>query len=925
MRRSLRVVIAACAFLWGIVIESMGQDSIRPSGEMKKAQQEPVELSQGELPRPMVRQKYPNTAGIDIVTDAPWRVVRKPNSWIPVLIFVPDANLPDRGFPWDRNFFRGFKFTRITIYEGMQTLYEDTDNAQPTQGKDLTAVDENGSVIVSDLAGGENLCQDEPKVHCDVPKPGGWHRIIRIPLSQFGAKDTVFLKTEIVAEAVYNRPTQTEPYLFSRTLKVEIGNPFPSLGPNWKYFDVHMHTIAEWSMGEQLLAPRKAFGGPVQMIKDVAWVMGLTPSLQEFKDHVIATDHNTFFSDAFVIGVGPTGGHRPELKRDKTRFKEEKGQVEFENMRDIFGMTFGEEVTLQTSFSADRVNFGSHLLLMRANHREGPWHGGLLSYKIFRVFGGEENKNSLENVLTDAAQRAAFAYAAHPFAIGNHWNNTEQSEQYLEMLHSRSRKFTTPERKFILKGGQYWNEKNTAEISAEIGKVGNRVRNVDFFDLHPFVGAPATPLPKESYFELKDSYPRFVSNPNWDSELHEGLIDWHSRIRRLLRFSFGDAPDEVFPRKLYLVGGSDAHGDFNYTSSLLATILDNQLLQPFGLSRRKVTSNAFAMVRTYVNAADKPGATLAEQAVNALADGNAVVTDGPVLTFSSDADLRFDSTRLVWRENFVPVADLKGRIGDDQGFNEDGRIGGDGRYDGAWTALVVKGSKHGALKYRWNNTSEFGPAFGGRPEELHLYLDEPDKPLGFVGEERRMLRPFRSFKLDQVPADRDVVLHLDMEELHFETPLALSLAIFARKSSGENFRCYTNPVWFVPVEITAMPEKFGSKLPRKSLTVTFSFGMSMMQYPYEVRLVPLNERGESSGPGMLLSPDETFGKDGWDTRLNAGVKIKNAIYRVTNSADEVDPGLSKYDGKFAIYLKSPQDIHGNVLNSVGTTIILGKK
>lgn len=920
---------------------------LAPERPPAAAEKKVLELRQEDAPRQKEQQKYPDTAGIDVVTDAPWRVVRRQNAgWIPLLIFVPDANLADRGFTWQPRLFRGFKFKRITVYDGRQILYEDTDQAEPSAGKHFRVLDEDGKVVTSDIAGGEDRCgvpkrdakkdagapQRPEAPACDVRKPGGWHRVIQIPLSGFSGKDTVFLKTEIVMEAVYDPPIKTEAVYFSRTLRVQIADDeFPSLGPNWRYFDVHMHTIAEWSLDTKLLAPRKAYGGPLEMIKQSAWAMGLVnwrAGDDGFKNRVIVTDHNAFFSDGWTIDVGPTKV-APDVPVG------ERGRREFENMRRAFGTTFGEEVTLETPFAEDGVNFGSHLLLMRSDHRDGPWHGGLLSFKIFdvnlgRVFGGEENTNSLDAVLKGAGAHAgAFAYAAHPLAKGNHWNAHGRAK-YLDLLHDNSRAYVTPEPepKFVLKGAQYWNEKPWLELRAQ---KDDGVWNIDFFDLHPFDSAPATPLPKELNFKVNATYPIFKPNPLWDAELQEGLIDWHRRIRSLLRFSFADAPEEVFPRKIYLSGGSDAHGDFNYSTTLLATVLDKEIFRQYGLSRRSVTSNGFGIVRTYVDSAGKPGSGVEDQALNALSDGNSVVTDGPVLTFSLDSDARFDTDRLAWRDDFKPVRGPSGRLTALHSFNDNGRIGGNGRYDGGFTALVAKGTRHAIIRYRWNNSSEFGPPFGGTPDELHLYLDAPAKPVETVEQSRQMgavlstvttVRPFLTLKPDRTERDRDVFFPLEMPELAFDTPVALSMAIFAKKGSVD-FRGYTNPIWVVPVEITPRTTRTGRRIPRGGLKITFTFGMSMMPDSYEVMLLPLNERGESTGRGVRLAPDDQFGRNGWGR--NARDHVSNAVYQVTNAGDEIDAEVSNTGGRFAVVLIRPKDLNGNELNSLATDIILSEK
>ena len=893
-----------------------------------------IDVRSEDEPQRAIEQKYPDTSGLDVIADAPWRVTRRPAGWIPVMIFVPDADLPDRGFRFEPNRFRGLRFSRISVYAGPDTIYEDTDTGPPVRGRELVIVNELGASTDGNLAGGPTACAEEPPVECDVPKPGGWHRIIRIPVSRFPTRDVVHLKIEAVAHPVYNeKVTDAAPVVFSRTLQVRIApEALPSLGVAWRYYDAHMHTVAEWSRARGLLAPRKAFGGPVQMIKESAFMMGLTESVEAdgFLDRVIVTDHNAFFSDDSMIGGGPTSVEIPNFSWDRERFRNRNGQIKHQHMQRLFGKSFGEEITLKTSYIKEGVNAGSHLLLLGAPHIDGPWHGGGLGFRIFgATIGGEPNPNSVEATLLSAAKtESAFAYAAHPLAAGNNWN-----DEKLEFLHSRRRDFarkgcggTRTPCKFVLKGGQYWNEKNDLELAAETGGAGVRVRNVDFFDLHPFgQDTSRTPIPREPYFIPKASYPRFAPSPLWDADLQNGLLDWHRRIRRLFYFSFDDRPDEVFPRKIYLIGGSDAHGDFNYTTVLLATALDRDLFRRFNISRRNVTSNAFGRVRTYVDTTDKPGATAAERALNALADGNAIATDGPVLTLAVDADIRFDGRS--WNDGSKPTADDSGRL---RGFDEDGRMGGDGVFDGGRTALVVAGSRHSALKYRWNNSNDFGAAFGGLSNVV-VYVDtssngEPatiqELRPGAGGRQMTVLAPFKALgPHDLNTRNRELFVRFEDVGIVFDAPTALSLGAFSGSGEAERYRAYTNPVWVMPVQIDAAGNS-GPTAARQTLTITYTFGMSMAAEAYEVVLLRIGPDGRSDGRPIRLTADSRAGDKGWSAQTLGGRTIKNAVYRVTNTDEDIRIDTTS-QGRFVAILVEPRDLHGNRLNSLAHEVRIG--
>src|SRR2546423_5738385 len=126
--------------------------------------------------------------------------------------------------------------------------------------------------------------------------------------------------------------------------------------------------------------------------------------------------------------------------------------------------------------------------------------------------------------------------------------------------------------------------------------------------------------------------------PNVGRPLEEALREYHGHLATILRYTRASEPGRVFPRKLYIAAGSDAHGDFNYTEARLAT--------PLNLSFTfQVSDSAFAAARTYVLEDGVPGATPADRGMNALAAGSSVLTDGPLAPLPLDADGHFHPAR----------------------------------------------------------------------------------------------------------------------------------------------------------------------------------------------------------------------------------------------------------------------------------------
>lgn len=881
-----------------------------------------------------VMRKAPDTTGADIVVDAPWRVLRKGRSapYIPVLIYVPDTDLDNSSWYtiMGRRTPVGMRIESITIHQGDQQVFRDVPGEPPSAGASFTVVDETGREVSSDIAGSPGGCKGSERP-CDIPHPGGWHRIIRIPISQLQSRQFIYLKTEMVLSAVYEQETPDAlKTLFSNTLRIQLSDlPLPSLGEEWHYFDAHMHSIAEWTLDEGLLAPRKAFGGPIQMVKESAYAIGLTASVdqKDFVDHVIATDHNAFFSDEAVVAVGPTAID-PDVCEDFDG-KERKrciGEAEFAMLRGAFGTTFGEEVALHTNTIDHGLNFGSHLLLMRADHVHGPWHGGLLAWRIPGTsirLGGEWNENTLAAVLANASKQKSspFAYAAHPFGSGNFWNVGQEEKNSLQRLSCRSDEFVTPSDEFVFKGAQYWNGKAAWKIAAS--------EDVDFSNFHPFREAPSTS--RTGYGEGKkfpssprSSYLKLEPNPEWDSVLTKGLIDYHTRVSCLLEFSFCETdpvpqkkradgiveececkpidqsvPRQTFPRKIYMVAGTDAHGDFNYETSLLATMLDHELVLKGSLSQRNMTTNAFGLVRTYVNTEGKTGLP-AERRLDALADGNSVLTDGPVIQLELDADRSFETESASFGGPGV--------------FDADGRVGGNGSMDGGFTALISKGQGRAVLRIRWANNEDFGDMFAeGAPDSVALYVDRPlpedDASCNAgppKGDALEPAWPKKPILLDQNPLEiplADVVASLD-------SPIAISAAVFANKPErNEDFRGYTNPIWLIPVGVSAEFAHDRERLKAGEVRVSASFGMSMQATPLSGWIQRLGTDGRPTGPRSPLAAGT------WSPVAKAnGPPIANAQYVATNAeAFELSAGSS-----YVIVLEHPVDAYANPLNSVAS-------
>lgn len=884
---------------------------------------------------------------LNAVLDAPWCVAIREGEtpYLPVLFFFPET----------KKKWRNIKITRLAILE--RTGDEDEDEKLPIwedgftsppvvarspasglDGRGAVAVDPFGRVsrdldIVKDVVdpNDPNAPWQVDRVH---DENRGWHIILRLPITPVaGASLREIRDISIEAQVDYRRlddpDEDDEVHSLRRRLFVRFYPDGLPEWPGWRYYDTHIHSAAEYGTNLSMFAVRKSFGGPVQMLKEAAYAIGMIPSPGMARDRVIVTDHNVFYSDDDIIKTGPTSRgawqdpielSHPELSPYFTMngTLHARGQKEYENYLDEFGITLGEEVTLQKTggfLGLISGTLGSHMLTYSTRHFMGPFHGGR-----FFVFKNEPNPNPLAKVLRamslDENFNSGFAYAAHPFSrssierkLLSAWNEDEIKLALRgEYVHLRDGR---PDR-FVFKGFQAWNGKLSRHLATN------------------------TVLPRRTKELLADPtwHREWVrGSPNWDDRLQYGLQRWHQLVTDYLSFAFEDDRDARFVRKFYLSGGTDAHGDFNRDSGLLArglTALPAQIMR--FLKIFSMSSNAFGKVRTAVDtsgiASGPRTASLEEKALEAYARGQTVVTDGPLLCFKMDSNGNFDGRRLQWHAAAAYEDD-------------DGQIGGAGVLDGARTMLVAEGTESVLYRYRWTNNE----MFGGPLRRIEIYKDEAGKTVE-LDEVERNTGPAKVLRhhgeLDpEAPADGDGWRIEAMGETRredepsegtVEVPTALSLGGFTERGDEPPYdhRCYTNPIWALPVRVVAVRrtggggsggEPLGEVIPKGSLSITFRFAASMKPEECEVRLVPLDEAGDSVGQGIRLYPEG--GRErvhGWSR--NEREDLVHADYTVTNRDDIVDLAASADSGVFCVILVRPSDNHGNRLNSVAKLLDL---
>ncbi|MFP4459047.1 MAG: hypothetical protein ACLFSQ_05615 [Candidatus Zixiibacteriota bacterium] len=169
----------------------------------------------------------------------------------------------------------------------------------------------------------------------------------------------------------------------------------------------------------------------------------------------------------------------------------------------------------------------------------------------------------------------AIGYAAHPYSPDFFWEDSV-IDSGIQMG--------------VLKGLQIWNEK----------KIWDKDVDTDF-SCNPFPFSDGVMWGEDGL---------------WDSALLTGLEKWdYFLVNSLISSADGH------PYKLFISGGSDAHGDFNYFT-----------YHPFvyGLPSTDIraNSNAFAKIRTL---AYSPDSLNEESILQSLRNGRSIATDGPVI------------------------------------------------------------------------------------------------------------------------------------------------------------------------------------------------------------------------------------------------------------------------------------------------------
>ncbi len=825
--------------------------------------------AEGEAP---AHTQYQQSNDVDWILDAPWRI--NPNvDAIPVLAYA--ASKGTRSSQLDLEL-RGLTLTvrDVASTSGAgSVVYDcahDTASAVPggLQILDEMGVDTGSTVAFEGLEWNEN----------------GRYRVLQLPVAAlpYSRPATVFLEAKLrwkTTRHIIWSITTTKTGTHKKVMRIHLADEdLPRLGPDGHYYDVHFHAESEWHFGSffDILAPRKAYGGPHLMVHLSAHALGLIDDPADVLNKLCITDHNCFYNRQ---GSNPD---HPDLRPPFGLISPSAspGLTELERAREMYGQTAGEEITVShngVSFAGINLPIptGAHMLMYRGQHIEGPWHGGSslsqalnqgAPVELVDVLGTMAKSNRGEN-------SGAFAYSAHAFGGGFDWGDVKR-RRALTRTASKDDEFAHAEGTgFVFKGHQLWNKRTARSLDSSL---------IDWRDLNPWVD------------------PDFNNgSKRWDSRLWESLETYHGELSELLQFAYDAEPEVVFIRKHYFLAGSDAHGDFNFGESRAASLIDIQ-------STYSVRDNAFGFARSYVLPEEQAGATLDERRVNALASGNAVCSDGPLLEVRLDAELRFDSSTLSWVDSGLPAADA------------DGRIGGRGAYDGGFTALVPSGAQS-AFRYRYAESQELG----GPVDTIHIYRTGQ----GAVNPSRdRSGIPILLSQGSLAPAGPGS-WHSEALDAAEEGVVDLLGAFAFGAFTGadpdvadlpvEGRRCYTNPIWAAPVDVSLqVGAPVNGELPAGSVQLSLDFPITMGDSALVLEVKALDSSGVSStsASAAIATMSGT-----WSTRAG----VKNGRFTATNDHAlplNLDRWPTASTVTFVVYTAAPpEDAFGNALNPIATT------
>ncbi|NUN50191.1 MAG: S8 family serine peptidase [Candidatus Brocadiae bacterium] len=810
----------------------------------------------------------------------------------------------------------------------------------------------------------------------------GWHVVINVPLKALRSpsEPRVYLRGVVRYLDHARNPRalrwngfESGEAAYQTMLRVRLHAFLPKLEASGQHYDLHVHTQVEFS--RDAAEPRLAWGGPLWMLLRSAHAMGFVDDAYlaavragdiaavTAREVLFTTDHNCFLTDRDTPLALPFRA----------------GEDEMTTLRRFAGNGAAQELSMAPPGGR---NLGSpHALTYRHPPLPGPWHGGRRWLEAIRGIGAvlEQMKahgvtlklgQSLRGVARKIAESESIRKTTRDLVNKALKGWMELTEEQFHAVAKLLASFTDAELEELI--GQVdrivtaaaeraevnpWDVKTVEQTLAPGGvyiaahPVSCGDLSWDFGDLDraanttresflsaqlagrfPFAGVQIWNEPAFRRREM--GHPRDLRQHNfwsrdergtdaaWHRSWMTGFLYYENRMLRPgLAFTF-DAKEPrrtYFIRKIYHYAGSDAHGSFNFTTGVGATLLTHERIGPvaalFGHAHGTMThSSHYGAARVY---AQKP-------AFEEVYRGRVVCTDGPLVWFDLDSDLKFDARALIWHESWDAPSKAQ---------DVDGEIGGDGAFDGKRTALVRRHCPEMVVRYRVSEGGPTAPVI--ERVDLHrLQLTDEHAPWHTDGRgEVRVPRPQDSWRPNPAP-DRQ---YRALKPWAPAVPSALWLAGYSswNEESDDRFdaharRCITNPVWLTTMEMgaTAEPVVRDGKawIPAGKFVATFRADHSMRDKAPTVLVKQLNREGDSVAGTWKLVPQGT--PEGvWQAegREIAGETVEvEDVRMVAVNLEPIPVSLPWYPREgvvtFALILAGAEDTHGNPLNAVAAKV-----
>ncbi len=328
-----------------------------------------------------------------------------------------------------------------------------------------------------------------------------------------------------------------------------------------------------------------------------------------------------------------------------------------------------------------------HLVYFPTNNTPGDARGFVSSDT--KKFGGAGRR--LEDILS-SVEGHGVAFLAHPL-VGKRPGGIEGPDIVPYSRTALNRAWRSP----AVLGLQLWNE-DTRQVSKLKDKYSKAVWKLDrgFVYALPWTGIAMT----SPDFPWRWPTPQGATTRRLFEQLYHGAVTWDAFLRKGLsdtqtsRLSWLPRGE---PRKWFMAGGSDAHGDFNFRREgrpclvqwCDAPVVDSGIGKPRNLllvDRSAPADGTVAGPAGSARAAKRYGN---REVIDVIAAGRFAVTDGPALRIAVDK-------------------------------NRNGRIDLDD-YQMGETFHLFPG-EHVPLLVEWRSTPEFGPV-----QKLDIYVGVPER------------------------------------------------------------------------------------------------------------------------------------------------------------------------------------------------------